>query len=284
MINEIQAAVQFLLTLIGKNKNYSADQMECFQRNLIEMLTERFENHWFPDQPFKGQGYRCIRVNAHNRRDATIANAAKAAGVRYEDLAFPQELTIWVDPKEVCCRFGENKGSYCTLASFDDDKENYVRVLDNNESIHLIEDQSEKSTTKSTSSPAKPLSTLNQNQALSSSMGTNSNTNNGNSTANNSNSTSNNNSSNSNNKRRNQNSPRTYLSRRLMNHSSYMNYGGPMNFSPWFNNVLPPPFMGTASPPPFINGGHRVNKWMYSSNSNGPSRFQHWSAKTTLKV
>jgi protein Tob/BTG len=40
----------------------------------------------------------------------------------------PVELTLWVDPKEVCCRFGESKGSYCTLASFDD-KENIVPLI-----------------------------------------------------------------------------------------------------------------------------------------------------------
>ena len=77
---------------------------------------------------FQGQGYRCIRVNGHNRRDATIERAAHAAGVKYEDLSLPVELTLWVDPKEVCCRFGESKGSYCTLASFND-KENIVPLI-----------------------------------------------------------------------------------------------------------------------------------------------------------
>ena len=75
-----------------------------------------------------GQGYRCIRVNGHNRRDATIESAANAAGVKYEDLSLPVELTLWVDPREVCCRFGESKGSYCTLASFDG-KENIVPLI-----------------------------------------------------------------------------------------------------------------------------------------------------------
>lgn len=61
-------------------------------------------------------------MNGHNRKDEMLESAANAAGVRYEDLSLPIELTLWVDPNEVCCRFGENRGSYCTLASFDDDK------------------------------------------------------------------------------------------------------------------------------------------------------------------
>lgn len=125
MRNEIQAAVLFLVQLIEKNEKFSPDQLECFKRHLVERLMERFKNHWFPDKPFKGQGYRCIRVNSHNRRDATLESAASAAGVKYEDLSLPIELTLWVDPNEVCCRFGESKGSYCTLASFDD-KENAI--------------------------------------------------------------------------------------------------------------------------------------------------------------
>lgn len=92
---------------------------------------------------FKGQGYRCIRVNGHNRRDATIESAANAAGVRYEDLSLPVELTLWVDPNEVCCRFGESKGSYCTLASFDD-KENIVPLIAQHiEKIEMQEKQVE---------------------------------------------------------------------------------------------------------------------------------------------
>jgi protein Tob/BTG len=130
MLNEIQAAVLFLGQLIEKNEKFSPDQLERFKRHLVEELMERFKNHWFPDKPFKGQGYRCIRVNSHNRWDATLESAANAAGVKYEDLSLPMELTLWVDPNEVCCRFGESKGSYCILASFDN-KENAVPNFQN---------------------------------------------------------------------------------------------------------------------------------------------------------
>lgn len=134
MRNEITAAALFLVQLIEKNEKFSPDQLDCFRRCLIELLTERFKNHWFPDKPFKGQGYRCIRVNGHSRRDETLASAANAAGVKYEDLSLPVELTLWVDPHEVCCRFGENKGSYCTLASFENESGSiYHEEIDSSE-------------------------------------------------------------------------------------------------------------------------------------------------------
>lgn len=118
MLDEISAAVLFLVRLIEKSENFNQEQLQEFQKHLSELLVERFENHWFPDQPCKGQGYRCIRVNERDRRDATLERAALACGFKYEDLKLPVELTLWVDPNEVCCRFGEHRGSYCTLASF----------------------------------------------------------------------------------------------------------------------------------------------------------------------
>lgn len=124
MRDEISAAVLFLARLIEKGENFNQGQLEDFKTRLSQLLLERFENHWFPEVPHKGQGYRCIRVNERDRRDASLEEAARACGIKYEDMKLPPELTIWVDPNEVCCRFGEIKGSYCTLASFNDNKEN----------------------------------------------------------------------------------------------------------------------------------------------------------------
>ncbi|XP_011498312.1 PREDICTED: protein BTG3-like [Ceratosolen solmsi marchali] len=303
MRNEITAAVLFLVQLIEKSEKFSPDQLDCFQRRLVELLMERFKNHWFPDKPFKGQGYRCIRVNGHNRRDATIESAANAAGVKYEDLSLPVELTLWVDPKEVCCRFGESKGSYCTLASFDD-KEHIVPLITQHienakKEEKQMNDEKSVSTSTTTNLLQKSKSIISTNQVQTHSNNNNiSNNDNNNSTSNinnnnnsininSSSSGNNNNNSNSNNisnKRRNLNSPRLHLNRNRswFNHS-FMGYGPhPMN-QPWYN-IMPPHFLGGPSPPPFISG-HRASKWIHSSSyPTGPSRFHHWSPKATLKV
>lgn len=123
MKEEIGAAVEFLTCLVGKNADITAEQAQVFQRSLDTILSEKFEGHWFPDQPFKGQAYRCIRVNSSVPWDSALEKAAKMSGLQYENLKLPLELTIWVDPHEVCCRFGESSGSFFTIASFKD-KEN----------------------------------------------------------------------------------------------------------------------------------------------------------------
>jgi protein Tob/BTG len=78
----------------------------------------RFEKHWFPELPSKGQAYRCIRINGISPIDLTLERAASKCGSSYRDLRLPTELTVWVDPSEVCYRLGESEGSYCTLATF----------------------------------------------------------------------------------------------------------------------------------------------------------------------
>lgn len=65
----------------------------------------RFEKHWFPNIPSKGQGYRCIRVNCVSPVDLTLQMAASKCGLAYSDLRLPTELTVWVDPNEVCYRW-----------------------------------------------------------------------------------------------------------------------------------------------------------------------------------
>ena len=127
MKDEVSAATDFLTRLVGKNENLSQDKVTQFRDRLKEVLLNKFKNHWFPDKPSRGQGFRCIRVNENIRRDPTLEFVCQEIGINYTDLMLPLELTIWIDPEEVTCRFGEHKGSYCIVASFKDgNKENYV--------------------------------------------------------------------------------------------------------------------------------------------------------------
>ena len=64
-------------------------------------------------------------MNEKSRKEPLIDKAAKNAGISQKNLNLPLELTLWIDPEEVCCRFGEHRGSYYTIASFkNNDKEN----------------------------------------------------------------------------------------------------------------------------------------------------------------
>lgn len=120
MKEEISVAAQFLTKVVenGTKGSLSQEQLDEFHERLVEVLNNRFEHHWFPEKPTKGQAYRCIRVNETDNRDPYIKEAAIQAGISYDQLQLPSELTVWVDPKEVCCRFGESQGSFCMLANF----------------------------------------------------------------------------------------------------------------------------------------------------------------------
>ncbi|XP_033106070.1 protein BTG2-like [Anneissia japonica] len=114
MIEEITSAVNFISNLL-RTREVPADILEDFCTELDSRLNERYEKHWFPEHPCRGNGFRCMRINILNM-DPIILQSAIAAGIPRNRLQklLPSELTIWVDPFEVSYRIGED-GSICTL-------------------------------------------------------------------------------------------------------------------------------------------------------------------------
>ncbi|XP_045587490.1 protein Tob2 [Procambarus clarkii] len=112
---EIKSAANFLVDLARlNNSGLTEKQLDRFRENVCNILLRHYTDHWFPDKPFKGSGYRCIRINGH--LDPLIARAGFMMGLAVSFLRslFPSELTMWVDPMEVAYRIGEN-GSICVL-------------------------------------------------------------------------------------------------------------------------------------------------------------------------
>lgn len=112
---EIESAANFLSNLLKLHSNIlSPEQLDRFREAIESCLEGHYENHWFPDRPTKGSGYRCIRIN--HKMDPLLAKAGKSCGLDNQALKtiFPNELTLWIDPKEVSYRIGEN-GSICVL-------------------------------------------------------------------------------------------------------------------------------------------------------------------------
>lgn len=121
MREEIAAAVVFVTRLIKQNDSIPKEKIEEFSTHLSATLIDKFKNHWYADEPTKGQGYRCIRINPAEPIDPVLDKVASHCGLQYTDLNLPHELTLWVDPNEVCCRFGESQGAFCQLAVLKDD-------------------------------------------------------------------------------------------------------------------------------------------------------------------
>lgn len=105
MREEIGAAVLFITRLIRQSGSVSSEKVVEFSNSLSAILNEKFQNHWYQDHPTKGQGYRCIRINSSEPIDPVLEKAARNSGLQYHDLRLPSELTLWVDPKDVCCRY-----------------------------------------------------------------------------------------------------------------------------------------------------------------------------------
>lgn len=104
MLEEIIAAVVFIMRIVKLGDRIPSYKLETISSSLLDMLQEKFRNHWYTDEPTRGHAYRCIRINQRDLIDPMLEMAARRCGMRYNDLNLPKELTIWVDPNEVSCR------------------------------------------------------------------------------------------------------------------------------------------------------------------------------------
>ncbi|XP_048119459.1 protein BTG3-like [Alosa alosa] len=121
MKREIAAVVFFLKRLIKKTGKVESEKVELFVERLMIALHDKYKGHWYNESPSKGQAFRCIRINSAQREDPDLMLACVKSGVQYADLGLPRELTLWIDPGEVVCRYGEKKPA-CTIASFSGDE------------------------------------------------------------------------------------------------------------------------------------------------------------------
>jgi len=115
MSMEVTSAANFLANLMRARETCCGNRLDVFAKVLRDLLCEHYQSHWFPEAPFRGSGYRCLRFNFLTV-DPIVMKAGEAAGLTVEVLqaCLPRELTIWVDPSEVSYRIGE-EGSVCVL-------------------------------------------------------------------------------------------------------------------------------------------------------------------------
>lgn len=111
---EVQVALNFVISYLY-NK-LPRRRVNIFGEELEKALKDKFQGHWYPDIPFKGSAYRCLKTG--DPVDAVLDRAARESGVPIQDILenLPEELAVWVDPGEVSYRIGE-KGAVKILFS-----------------------------------------------------------------------------------------------------------------------------------------------------------------------
>ncbi|KAF7988788.1 hypothetical protein HCN44_007098 [Aphidius gifuensis] len=105
---EIQLALNFVISYLY-NK-LPRRRVNIFGEELEKALKDKFKGHWYPEKPFKGSAYRCLKTG--DPIDPVLERAAKESGVPIQDILenLPTELAVWIDPGEVSYRIGEKSG------------------------------------------------------------------------------------------------------------------------------------------------------------------------------
>lgn len=111
---EVQVALNFVISYLY-NK-LPRRRVNIFGEELEKALKEKFQGHWYPEKPYKGSAFRCLKTG--DPIDKVLERAARESGVPIQDILenLPQELAVWVDPGEVSYRIGE-KGAVKILFS-----------------------------------------------------------------------------------------------------------------------------------------------------------------------
>ncbi|CAN8002706.1 unnamed protein product, partial [Ixodes hexagonus] len=102
---EIQVALNFLVSfLYNKLPRRRVNQ---FAEELDRALRRKFRGHWYPDKPYRGSAFRCVKTSPP--LDPVFQVAARESGLDLRDVRenLPPDLSIWIDPGEVSYRLGE---------------------------------------------------------------------------------------------------------------------------------------------------------------------------------
>lgn len=107
-MQETETALRFLSQyLYNKLPRRRVDQLLDI---LKTELLDRFQDHWYPEDPELGTAYRCLTFD--DSLDPVVLRCARRSGIPGDELlaTLPSDLHIWIDPASVSYRSGDIGG------------------------------------------------------------------------------------------------------------------------------------------------------------------------------
>ncbi|XP_061676252.1 maternal B9.15 protein [Syngnathoides biaculeatus] len=122
MKREVKAGVNFFKRLVVARGKLDEAKATLFADKLQQLLCDKYDGHWYPDCPSRGQAFRCIRINTAAPKDEVLLKACEESELTLGDLCLPPEVTVWIDPLEVCARSRENSPPF-SIACFTEEED-----------------------------------------------------------------------------------------------------------------------------------------------------------------
>ncbi|KAI8978453.1 hypothetical protein BDB01DRAFT_799935 [Pilobolus umbonatus] len=110
---EIAQAVDFIGRLLQSKVNIGI--ITIFKESLVELLKQRYKDHWDVQQPYRGNAYRALS-NFNGELDPILLLACNKASCssRLIYTHLPRDFVLWIDPFSVSYRVGDH-GNIMTL-------------------------------------------------------------------------------------------------------------------------------------------------------------------------
>ncbi|UJR27737.1 hypothetical protein I4U23_009014 [Adineta vaga] len=132
MKKEIDVALDLLVAYISHFGSIKEETIEEFRTCLQKNLLERYQGHWYPDIPIKGQAYRSLEFTKQNEYcDVIVSQICRELGFASNLLGIRHDITLWIDPYEVTIRIGNHaspkENQQLLVARFDKEGNELVR-------------------------------------------------------------------------------------------------------------------------------------------------------------
>ena len=114
---ELEAAAKYWVSQL-RASDLKDDQGDRFRENIKTTFREKFKDHWYPNQPERGQAYRSISID-RGVADPLLDEAARAADINDFRRRLPadMDMIMWVDPGNVSVRYNNSNRTHVLFQS-----------------------------------------------------------------------------------------------------------------------------------------------------------------------